>query len=108
MIKEIWKIFARYIVGFILAILSLVVWYYSMGAIIEKYGEVMVARVSIKNPPYTIGSNCLMGGESVAILKKYLDSNNQWLYDVMVLDSEGTKIPVRMRVSHKSIGYCVE
>jgi len=27
---------------------------------------------------------------------------------VMVLDSEGTSIPVRMKVSHKSIGYCVE
>jgi len=78
------------------------------GYLIKRYGEVMVARISIKNPAYTIGSNCLMGGESVAILKKYLDSNNQWLYDVMVLDSEGTKIPVRMGVSHKSIGYCVE
>jgi len=82
--------------------------YFITGYIVKKHEEVRITRASIQATPYTIGSSCLMGGESVAILKKYLDSNNQWLYDVMVLDSEGTNIPVRMRVSHKSIGYCVE
>ena len=76
------------------------------GYIIKKHEEVRISRASLHNPPHSVGSSCLSGGETIAILKKYLDNTDHWVYDVMMLDDES--IPVHIGVPHSSIKYCEE
>ena len=85
----------------------IIVAFWSHYYIIKKHEEVRISRASIHTPPHTVGSNCLMGGESIAILKKYLDKDDLWVYDVMVLDDE-KETTARLGVTHKSIKYCEE
>jgi hypothetical protein len=80
--------------------------YFITGYVVKKHDEVRVIRASLKTPPHTVGSNCLMGGESIAILKRYLDNSDHWVYDVMVLDDES--MMAKNSIIHKSIKYCEE
>ena len=81
--------------------------YFITGYIVKKHEEVRITRASVQATPHTVGSNCLMGGESVAILKKYLDNGDHWVYDVMILDDE-VVVPTKTGVPHKSIKHCEE
>jgi hypothetical protein len=80
--------------------------YFSMGFLIEKHKEAMVARITITNPPHPVGSDCIFEDIPVAIYNKYLDEKNQWMYNVIVIELN-TTVTIG-GVPHRSLKDCKE
>jgi hypothetical protein len=100
---------------FIVVILCIVIAYFSMGFLIEKHREAMIARITISNPPHPVGYDCIFEDIPVAIYNKYLDKNNQWRYNVMMndigdinTDNNLNMDTVIMDIPHKLISNCKE
>jgi len=101
MIKKIFYLLLLFVGS---AVLSVII----LDSVKIKLSKVRVERVSLSNPPYNIGFNCFMKNVPIAILKKRLDNNDNWVYDVMILDNDELGILVRLNIPHKVLDKCEE